>query len=83
MAGDRSLNNAVLIHKNYCNFVANDNTQKLYMMLLGAVKKNACTSNVTKLEMGRELIKWFVNARDRGSNRAKRSRARRNEVAPY
>ena len=39
MAGDRCLNNAVLIHKSYCNFLANDNTQKLYMMLLGAVKK--------------------------------------------
>ena len=51
MAGDRSLNNAILIYKKYCNFIANDNTHKRYMMLLGAVKKIACTSNVTKLDM--------------------------------
>ena len=42
-------------------------------MFLGAVEKNACTSDVTKLEMERELMKCFVNARDRGGNRSKRS----------
>ena len=61
-----------------CNFVANDNTHKLYMMLLGAVKRNAYTSDVTRLEMERELMKWLLNARDRGGNRAKKS-----EVAPF
>ena len=52
-------------------------------MFLGAVKKNACTSDVTKLEMERELMKWFVNARDRGGNRSKRSQAKRSKVASF
>ena len=52
-------------------------------MFLGAVKKNACTSDVTKLEMEQELMKWFVNARDRGGNRSKRSQAKRSKVASF